>query len=156
MAKGFKIVGKISNGLNIQKKLNNFQKEVLAGQVKAMQDSVFLIHKNAVELIQDNSSGTPQIRYSASGKKRVVLASKPGDPPNTDTGRLVQSIKFDFQDGGLTGRVGTNLKYGAWLEFGTKNMEARPWLSTAVAMASKEVAKIFAAALRKSTKEVEA
>lgn len=128
----------------IDKKFKAFERSCLTGQIKAVQDSVFLIHKTAVELIQDNGDGTPAIRTSAAGKKRVVAVSNPGDPPNTDTGRLVQSIKFDFLDGGLTGRVGTNLKYGAWLEFGTKSMKARPWLSTAVSMTAKQVGEIFA------------
>lgn len=127
----------------IEKKFKNFERDCKAGQIRAVQDSIFLIDKTAKELIQDNGDGTAQIRYSSSGAKRVVAVSNPGDPPNTDTGRLVQSIKFDFQDGGLTGRVGTNLKYGAWLEFGTKNMKARPWLSTAVSMTAKQVADIF-------------
>jgi HK97 gp10 family phage protein len=138
---------------SLDKKLQKFQKECLSGQVKAMQDAVFLIHGTAVELIQDNASGTPQVRYT-NGRARNVLASKPGDAPNTDTGRLVQSIKFDFQDGGLKGRVGSNLKYAAWLEFGTKDMEPRPWLSTAVSMTAKNIGEIFAKAVRNSINEV--
>jgi len=144
---GFKLVGKIKNGLAFEKKLANFQKSVLAGQVKAMQQAVFLIHETAVKSIQDNSSGTPQVRYT-NGRKRVVLASKPGSPPNTDTGRLVQSIKFDFKNNGLTGRVGTNLRYGAHLEFGTKDMKKRPWLSAAIKEVSKTIGKIFKDALK--------
>lgn len=151
----FKVIGKIKGLAAVEKKIQKFKKETLASQITAMQDAVFLIHATAVELIQDNDSGTPQIRYSRAGKKRVVLASLPGDPPNTDTGRLVQSIKFDFQNGGLKGRVGTNLKYGAHLEFGTKNMAARPWLSTAVRETSKEVAKIFADAIRGNIKDAD-
>lgn len=130
--------------------VNKVQEEYM---VDAVQQATFLIHATAVESIQDNSSGTPQKRYARSGKSRWVLASKPGEPPNTDTGRLVQSIKFDFKKGGLVGRVGTNLKYGAALEFGTRDMAARPWLSAAVRVASKEVADIFKKAVKKAIKE---
>ena len=119
------------------------------GAIKAVQDSVFLIHQTAVESIHDNSTGTPQRRYT-NGRGRWVLASKPGTPPNTDTGRLVQSIKFDFQNQGLTGRVGTNLKYGVHLEFGTKHMDARPWLAPAIKATSKQVGQIFKKAVRDS------
>lgn len=149
-----KFVGSIKNGLALEKKLKKFQAECLDGQVKAMQEAVFLVHKTAVELVQDNGSGVPQVRYT-NGRKRTVLASRPGEPPNTDTGRLAQSIKFDFRDQGLTGRVGTNLNYGAWLEFGTKNTAARPWLSTALEIVSKEIATIFAKHVNKSIKESE-
>lgn len=149
---GFKLSGKIKGIDSLNKKLNLFKKEVLANQVTAMQDATFMLHSAAVNLIQDNADGRPEKRYNP---KRVVNVSSPGEPPNTDTGRLAQSIKFDFKDNGLTGRVGTNLRYGRDLEFGTKKMDARPWLSTAVLLVSKEVAKIFENAFKKSTKESE-
>lgn len=145
----FKISGSIKGAKKLFKQIDSLEREMKAGPIKAVQDSIFLLHKTAVELIQDNSSGTPQIRWS-NGRPRNVLASKPGQPPNTDTGRLVQSIKFDFMNKGLVGRVGTNLKYGAWLEFGTANMAPRPWLSTALKMIEKDVADIFKKSVRES------
>lgn len=150
----FKIAHKITGLKELNRKMIDLKKSMLAGQVDAVRESVFLIHATAVNSIQDNSSGRPQVRYSGSGKKRTVLASHPGDPPNTDTGRLVQSIKFDFKDSGLTGRVGTNLRYGAFLEFGTSDMEARPWLSRAVMDTARVVAQIFAKYVNRSAKEV--
>jgi len=150
--KGFRVLHSIKGTSKLLKQFTNLEKELKSGPIKAVQDSIFLIHSIAVEIIQDNSSGTISKRYT-NGKPRWVLASRPGEPPNTDTGRLVQSIKFDFQDGGLTGRVGTNLKYGAHLEFGTKDMAARPWLSTAVRMSSKEVGQIFKKAVREAVKD---
>lgn len=149
-----KISASVKGIEKLKKKFDRLESDTKAGGVRAVQDSIFLIHKTAVEMIQDNSSGTPQIRYNASGRKRVVLASLPGDPPNTDTGRLVQSVKFDFKNNGLTGRVGTNLRYGAWLEFGTQVMAARPWLSAAVRETSKEVGQIFKRAIQDVIKGV--
>ena len=138
------------NGLkDLEKKFNTFSKEVLAGQVKAVQESTFMIHGAAVKLIQDNSDGKAAIRFDP---KRSVNVSRPGTPPNTDTGRLVQSIKFDFKKDGLIGRIGSNLKYAKFLEFGTSNMSARPWLSTAVLVTSKEVAEVFRKAVRRVVK----
>lgn len=149
-----RISASIKGAKKLFKQIESIEQEMKAGQIKAVQDSIFLIHKTAVESIQDNSSGIPQKRYSASGTPRNVLASKPGEPPNTDTGRLVQSIKFDFKEGGLIGRVGTNLKYGAWLEFGTKDVAARPWLSAAIRETAKEVATIFRKAVIGAMREV--
>ena len=65
-------------------------------------------------------------------------ASRPGEPPRVRTGTLLRSIdqetfrskagtKVDF-----TARVGSNLKYGFWLETGTRRMAARPWLRPAL------------------------
>lgn len=144
-----KVFSKITH--NIDKKINKLLAQSLAGQVRAVQKGTLLIHETALKSVQDNTDGVSEIRYSP---KRIVNVSRPGDPPNTDTGRLVQSIKFDFMKQGLTGRVGTNLKYGAWLEFGTEKMQARPWLAPAIQMASEAIGEIFAGEVQNAIKEV--
>jgi len=136
---------------NIQKKVNKLLGETLAAQVRAVQKGTLLIHEIAVKSIQENNDGRSEIRYNP---KRTVNVSDEGDTPNTDTGRLVQSIKFDFKNEGLTGRVGTNLKYGAWLEFGTKTMQARPWLTPAVQLAGESIGEIFAGEIQNALKKV--
>lgn len=56
-------------------------------------------------------------------------ASAPGQYPASDTGRLASNVRFELPQGGnMVGRVGTNIQYGAYLEFGTSRMAARPWL----------------------------
>lgn len=144
-SKGFNITGAVKKkgrkfGASIEAPFINFQKEVYDKQIAAIQEATFLIHATAVKSIQSNTGGTPTQRYKPD---RIVNVSRPGSAPNTDTGRLVQSIKFDFQKGGTVGRVGTNLKYGKDLEFGTKKMKARPWLSSAITEVSKQIADIF-------------
>lgn len=99
------------------------------------------IRNEAIKLIAENGDGEKVTRY---GPKRDVNVSAPGDPPNADTGRLIQSIKVEKD--GLAYLVGTNLKYGAWLEFGTKDMAPRPWLSVAVRIISKDIKKFYEAA----------
>lgn len=90
---------------------------------------IVAIHKEAVKGVQKKSSGETQVRYNP---KRTVVASKPGDPPNTDLGSFVQSIQFDLDQNKMRGVVGTNDKRGPWFEFGTSNMAARPWLTPAI------------------------
>lgn len=80
----------------------------------------------AKKLIQKPSQG----RVYTRGTIRHV-ASKPGEAPNIDTGRLLSSISFEVDPQTLTSIIGTNVKYGRYLEFGTKTIAARPWLSTA-------------------------
>lgn len=60
--------------------------------------------------------------------------SKPGEPPHVQTGRLRGSVAVEVQEGftGPVGRVGTNVKYGRWLELATRLMAARPWLRRAL------------------------
>lgn len=147
-----RISSKVKAKYNIAKRVEKFQVEILAGQVQAVREGVLAIHSEATKSLQENTDGTPVIRYTPN--KRIAFASNPGDPPNTDTGRAVKSIKFDFQKSGLVGRVGTNLKYLAALEFGTKRIAARPWLSRAVSITSKQIGEIFKKALKDSIKGV--
>lgn len=49
----------------------------------------------------------------------LVRHSPPGTPPYFQSGRLRNSIAFAWR-GALRIRVGTNVRYARWLEFGTK------------------------------------
>lgn len=143
--------GKIDGRKRLNSKIKQVTREVERRQVEAVRDAVFAVHGEAVESIQNNSGGDRQVRY---GPKRNVRVSKPGQPPNTDTGRLAKSIEFEFSDSGLSGKVGTNLKYGAALEFGTRKMAPRPWLSRAVRVKAKEIGRIFRTQFLKSIRKV--
>jgi HK97 gp10 family phage protein len=69
------------------------------------------------------------------GKKGTVygaVVSDPGEPPRKQFGRLRASVASEADEGRLAARVGTNVKYGRWLELGTQNMAARPWLRRAL------------------------
>jgi HK97 gp10 family phage protein len=57
-------------------------------------------------------------------------ASAPGEPPATDTGTLVRSIESKREE--LTAWVWTEEAYGKFLEFGTRHIAPRPWLTPAV------------------------
>jgi HK97 gp10 family phage protein len=118
-------------------------------RANAVKESTLRLHEEAVKIVSANEGGSSAVRY---GPKRNVSVSKPGDPPHTDTGRLRQSIKFNYKDG--IGQVGSNLKYAAWLEFGTEDMRPRPWLSTAVSNVSKIVPEIFEKWFNNAIKEI--
>jgi HK97 gp10 family phage protein len=55
-----------------------------------------------------------------------------------DTGRLRSSImmKHGTDGGGFYVTIGTNVEYAAFVEFGTSNMRAQPFLLPAVAKAT--------------------
>ena len=62
-------------------------------------------------------------------------ASAPGETPAVDTGTLVNSIStwVDSQsDERIVMGVGTGILYAKFLEFGTRHMEARPFMRPAV------------------------
>lgn len=128
-----------------QKAADNFEKN----RNMAVKEATLRVHEEAIRIVSANEGGTKSTRYNPT---RTVSVSKPGEAPHTDTGRLRQSIKFNYKDG--VGQVGSNLKYAAWLEFGTENMRPRPWLSTAVEATAKDIAEIFNKWFSKATKEI--
>ena len=132
------IKGSIKGAEKLLRAANKAADAFEKGRDLAVKEATLKLHETAIKIVSENQGGTPGIRFSP---KRNVTVSKPGDPPHTDTGRLRQSIKFNIKDG--VGQVGTNLKYGAWLEFGTEDMAPRPWLSVAVEAVAKDVGKIF-------------
>ena len=77
-----------------------------------------------------------QIRKNLSQSTRKNGPSAPGEFPHADTGKLRQSIQVDVDKSTLKGVVGTTLKYGVALEYGTaghtiepKTAKALSWLS---------------------------
>lgn len=60
-----------------------------------------------------------------------AIRSRPGEPPRKQLGHLRRSVAREVVS--LKGRVGTNVKYGRWLELGTGRMAARPWLRRSLA-----------------------
>lgn len=53
-------------------------------------------------------------------------ASSPNDPPAVRTGILKNSVQWTVDDTALVARIGSNLEYARFLEFGTSKMEPRP------------------------------
>lgn len=64
-----------------------------------------------------------------SGNKRRSAA--PGEPPAVQDGELRRRTAYE-KVRALVWRVGTNLLYGFWQEFGTSKMPAHPWLRPAL------------------------
>lgn len=87
------------------------------------------IRSTAVRSIQKPSGiGTYYKKYQPN---RMHIASAPGQPPNTDTGRLAGSIRA-VESGKPTAHVEALADYARALEFGTRNMAARPFMTPAV------------------------
>jgi HK97 gp10 family phage protein len=77
-----------------------------------------------------------QGRLYPRGRTVVHRASAPGQPPAVDTGRLRASITHTLperDERGLRVRVGTDVEYARYLEFGTRRMAPRPFLRPAMA-----------------------
>ena len=142
---------KIRNIERVTKKLRELEGGVLSSNVEVVQEATLMVYNAAVKSLQENTDGEKVTRYNP---RREAFASKPGDAPNTDTGRAVKSIKFEFINKGQTGVVGTNLVYLAAFELSSKPSIRRPWLSIAFYRNEKQIRKLFRESLKAITKKV--
>jgi HK97 gp10 family phage protein len=71
------------------------------------------------------------------------IASAAGEPPASNTGRLVNSIATEYDQAALAGRVVVGVDYGLMLEYGTQKIEPRPFLRPAVANVSGDIQRII-------------
>lgn len=76
-------------------------------------------------------------------------ASAPGEPPATDTGRLIASGRSTAEIRGDTARglVEYTADYAAYLEFGTRKMSPRPYLIPAIERNRARIAQLISQAL---------
>ena len=120
--------------------IQNAKKEVREAVRREVQRSTYRVQNAAVHRIQRGpATGDIYEKYSP---RRTHRASAPGQPPQSDTGRLAASVENRVDD--LTGIVFTRVEYGKHLEFGTSKRAARPWVVPSLEEESRE----FAAALR--------
>lgn len=88
-----------------------------------------------------------KLKLSVPGTGRggtLAGASAPGEYPRKQRGRLWASVQMRMERALLVAHVGTNLKYGKFLETGTSRMAARPWLSLAIAEFAEGIKSILA------------
>lgn len=105
-----------------------------------------LVRTTAIQSIQQQSNGNEVTRYRLGGGSYQHIASKPGDPPNTDTGALVRSINVEIRPDATY--VGTSIKYAPYLEFGTARMAERPWLNPALENNKARITRMIRQAMR--------
>ena len=124
MSVTLKVVGEA----RLSKKVDKLTDDMFDGIHKSISRSVLKMHKTALKSLRPPKSG---FTYKRGG--RIHTASAPGEPPATDTGQLAASIVPIFPKGrDLEGAVAARAVYAKWLEFGTEDMEPRPFLGPAI------------------------
>lgn len=134
----------------LQKNLAKLSKKFSEQTVRAAMEVAQEIRAEAIDSIQDQSPGDVVERSRVGGGTYQHTASKEGDAPNTDTGRLVQSVQVDTRPDAII--VGSTLSYAGYLEFGTRRMGARPWLVPAVERVRPDAPEIVAKYIKTVTR----
>jgi hypothetical protein len=108
----------------LQQLISNLQKAGDNQLAKMLAEGAFSTENEAKRSIQGHQSA------GATYKRRGVMhtASRPGNPPNTDTGNLVNNITVNKIAGGYDVGSRAGAPYGLWLEYGTLRIAPRPWL----------------------------
>lgn len=105
--------------------LKDATKETLFGLDEVLVKSAMVVENTAKKKIQSGTRTGKSYKRGRSGRRGT--RSAPKEYPKTDTGSLVRSIRTENKDF-LEKTIGSTVKHGAFLELGTSNMEARPWL----------------------------
>jgi len=94
---------------------------------KRMMEATNEVRNRVLETLSGGRSGRT---YLVPGTRRSYTASAPGQPPATATSELRQSVKSSIEGKGrsVLGKVKAEAKHALPLEFGTKNMAARPFM----------------------------
>lgn len=94
------------------------------------------------EILTGSKTGPVVTRYNP---KRSIAISAPGEAPASDTGFLAANItsEVSVSAGIVRGIVRSSAPYSAYLEFGTQQMPARPFLQPALDKKAKAIQKIF-------------
>ena len=136
-----------------QKELERNLKKMAERYGKAVADALIvsgeMVRGTAVKSIQSQSNGRTVTRYRQGGGSYQHTVSAPNNPPNTDTGRLVNSVAVEVQNDDVY--VGSGLEYAPHLEFGTTKMTQRPWLNPALEQNRRRISKLITDAMKKTT-----
>lgn len=117
--------------------------------IKRLRVAAEVVRGNVVKLLSVSGHTKTKIREKEFPfRYRVVyIASKPNEPPHLQTGTLRKSIYYRVDESKLTARVGTNLRYGFFLEIGTTKMNPRPFLRPGLWKSMERIKRIFSTPL---------
>lgn len=96
----------------------------------------------------------PTRRVIATTPRTPHRASAPGDPPASDTGRLLGSITTTFFNNRLAAEIGPATSYARFLEFGTDRMAPRPFVVPAYTKNRKAITRALGQAVKDGARSV--
>lgn len=121
-----KATAKVQGVPELSRKFKSFDAEAIQQIQDIVNSSAQNIRNNAIRSIKN----TPATGRTYKRGSITHTASSAGNPPRNDTGRLVGTINASV--GKLEAIIGAYAQYASWLEFGTRNMQPRPFMFPAL------------------------
>lgn len=146
------IKARVIGGDRLRQRLAKLGGDVTAEVRKATAENALEL-QGAVRRSFEGGPATGRV-YAKYSPRRSHQASAPGETPASDTGRLASSITVKFDVDALGATVGVhgdsqgNADYAARLEFGTKDMAARPFLFPAFERVKRKFSERYAKAIK--------
>jgi len=136
----------------LKRKLDRIEKNQVGAMGRVLLVAAHDVRTEAARSLVGGSKSGVIRKVTKAGKTHQ--ASAPGEAPASDTGSLLRSLFAELRQGGKRPEaiVGTDIAYGPWLEFGTKNMEARPWLEPAFKRRLATIKRLIDDAFRKANR----
>ena len=139
---------KIVNKKEFERKIDLKNNSLLNIIIKVVRVTANEVRNTAIEsIVQNPRAGEAVTRYDP---KRSIRISKEGDPRAGDTGVLASNIHLVFDADLLGANVVSRAKYSHFLEFGTKDMVARPFMQPALEKGRAKYRRIFKKAVKDS------
>lgn len=127
-----------------KKRLNERLTTKATGNAKAAVTRATMVVENfAKASVMAGGTGATVQKYNPS---RTHTQSKPLSPPASDTGYLVSQITMNVdvkQNGSVVGQIISAAPYSKPLEFGTVNMQPRPFMQPALRKNKSKILQIF-------------
>lgn len=108
---------------------DQFERLVDRAVRKGLSDAAMVLADGVVRIFGVNHGGVP---------------SQPGEPPNSQTGHLRNSVAFVTANQDWQAFVGSNVPYARYLNFGTTRIEPRPWAVPALNRSRARMQRVFA------------
>ena len=136
----------LRGGTRVDINPRKFRRRLVSELVKNMRATTVFV-RDEVKKKLNRSQPTRTLR---SGSIIGLDPSRPGEPPKKITSQLQNSITTQVitTSREIIGKVGTPLKKGFWLEFGTSKMKERPYLRPTIAENKRKIGKGIAKGVR--------
>ena len=145
----------VENVKEVVKQMTEMQKKIETNIGKGLAKCCQLVQVTAQKSMTNTEINTA-VTYYNTNKNIGHHPSVAGNPPAVDTGTLRRSITYDVNELKKEARVGSVLNtppYGAYLEFRTSRMGARPWLKPATKATEKTCHEIMSKCVKEGIKK---